>query len=240
MTPDHPKQEIIVKQQPPWFSIIALVLVAAFLFYYFKGCGGDKSPQIVYVKADSAVQEEARRWKDSANFYKQYKWQNQIMGEKLASTEQAIVELTRTIQTMETRIRRPIVVTDSVECRELVGMVNDYIDTAQVYRALRDTEKAQYEAWLASERGYSAGLRKYLDSCRSVVGVVKEVLPVLKPRNVLSLGVVGTYSPQQYGIGPAMMLTDKRGRSFQVAGFVTNGKPAYQGGVFVPLSFRRK
>jgi hypothetical protein len=155
---------------------------------------------------------------------------------QLHETETVIVDLTKQLTQREGRIRK-IVITDSADCIELANQVNDYIDTSIKYREMVDIQAAGYEAALMFSQLHIDQLTRYLDSCRAVVGLMKPA--IVKPRNIISLGIVGGWSPLQYGIGPAIMLTDKRGRSYQFNYQVTNRQPLYQGGFFVPIKLRK-
>ena len=234
----HTEQTIAIRQSPNWWTISAVIVAAIFIFLTFRGCKDKGTVQIVKV-VDSALLEENRRMRDSASFYKQYKWKTDILQTQLYETEKTIVSLTGAIQKMEARIRRPVIVTDSANCAELVTQVNAYIDTAVIYRDLWERQGQNYQASIAYEKNYSATLKKLLDSCRAVIGIVEPAIAATKPSGVVSLGVVGMYNPLTFGAGPALMYTDKRGRSFTGNYMVTNGKPAYGGGFFVPIRFRK-
>jgi hypothetical protein len=233
------KQEITIKQGIPIWSILALLAIGIFLFFYLKGCKGDKQPDIVYVKADSALQEELRRSRDSIFFYKQYKWRSDIQNQEIQNAKSAILDLTRTIVRMESDILRPIVITDSADCKELVSKVNSYIDTSIRYRQIVKDQTVSFETTLLYERRHSESLKRLLDSCRAVIGVVAPAIKELKPKSEFYLGIMGATNLGYVFAGPEIIYKDKRDRMYRFGYGVGNSNPWYSIGIATKIKLKR-
>lgn len=233
-------QPIIIKQSPNWISLIGWAVAVILLILLMTCNRKNPLPQIIKV-ADSALIEENRRLLEQTTIDKQYKWKTDLLLTQREELEGVIVQQTKTIVSMERELRNSAgkIIVDSADCIDLANQVNNYIDTAIVYRELWKQQGQNYQASIAFEKDANIRLRKLLDSCRSVIGIVQPAFKALKPRGVVSVGIVGGWSPVQYGIGPALMYRDKRGRSYQFSAQVTNNQQLYQGGFFVPISFRK-
>lgn len=232
-----------------WRTWAILILLAVIFFFTWKSCKEKKETVIVPDTKGTVDSLLIVKRADSLKLV----WQRDSIQMEREMTEEEKNILTKQMLTDEGKIRYLNKVINALRkdsgqtifelsCDSLSDVALRLVNANDSLRSVQAQldELMRYEIAIRDtaiedlDRGQSAALDAALKSAAAFDAYRKEN----RPRGVLSIGVSGQWSPQQFGAGPSLIYTDKRGRSYQAIYFITNGRPSYQGGIAYPIRFK--